>query len=159
MVTAWTKVPVVHNAEQRMGFDVCKSKRIAECDCQEGKMALATLWSRWQERRKAIKMLCCSPNVWWSGGVPEQPHTHLPLWGHFSSHGSRWCQSSHCPLSYRLPVAEGKEGVGEGTECVPLQQCHAVGTEREAGLAQLAHSSCEDVVTGLIRGYKPQWTT
>lgn len=151
MVTAWTKVLVVRSAEQRMGFDVWNSKGIAVCDCQKGRISLAMLWSRWQERRKAIKNLCCSPSVWWSDGVPEQ-HTHLPLSGHFSSHGSRWYQSSPCPLSYRLPVAKGKEGVGEGTRvCAPaaVPRC---GHGRQAGLAQLAHSSCEDVATQVSCG-------
>lgn len=99
---------VVQNRGWALMYVTAKKSSIR--DCQEGGTALATLWSwRW-EAGKAIKKLHCSSDVWWSNGVPEQ-RTHPPLWGHFASHGSRWYQSSHCPLSYRLPAAEGKEGM------------------------------------------------
>lgn len=57
-------------------------------------------------------------------------------------------RSSHCLLSFRLSVAKGKEGMG-GACPLPFPPAAMLwfGHQRLAGLAQLAHSSCEDMVT------------
>lgn len=112
MITAWTKISMVPNAEQRMGFDVYNSKRTWQCvavgtrewqlqccDLRDGREA-----KPWRVST-VLLVLVFSGGLHWSDGVCKQC-THLPHWGHFASRGRRWYQSSHCPPSYRLPAAE-----------------------------------------------------